>query len=334
MIKKILQAIDKFELDLRGKTVLTEAASGNYTVTPVIAARAGADVHALAKNSGFGTIDEVTEQVCGLAKKMGIVERVNIITTLDAIHLDGVDIVTNCGFLRPIDRSLLSRLSSHCVIPLMYEPWEFRETDLDLQACRERGIKVYGTNEQDSRLRTMEYIGYTVLSLLLARKIAPFGAAILLTGCNRFVTPVENVLLANGYDVTAITEYNEPPELEDLAAIVVLEHERDVYIIGRNRAFIQTSAIPDETLVIHISGRIDFENAGFDFVPPEPREFGNMSYTTDFIDNRAVIDLHTAGLKVGEGMLKTNKLGLSGHHYKSFMEENYPSLAFSGERYW
>ena len=59
-----------------------------------------------------------------------------------------------------------------------------------------------------------------------------------------------------------------------------------------------------------------------------------MSFTTDYIDNRAVIDLHTAGLKVVEGMLKANELALDSEDYKIFMEDNYPALSFNEKKYW
>ena len=41
--KLIPDAIDTYDLDLSGLTVFTEAASGNYVVTPLIAALAGSD---------------------------------------------------------------------------------------------------------------------------------------------------------------------------------------------------------------------------------------------------------------------------------------------------
>lgn len=52
-------AIETFELDLAGLTVLTEAATGYCALTPVLAAVAGADrVLALARDSRHGTAAE------------------------------------------------------------------------------------------------------------------------------------------------------------------------------------------------------------------------------------------------------------------------------------
>jgi len=38
LVKGIVKAVGKFKLDLTDRIVLTEAATGNYVVTPVIAA--------------------------------------------------------------------------------------------------------------------------------------------------------------------------------------------------------------------------------------------------------------------------------------------------------
>ena len=49
MIEKILKSINNFDLDLKVKCVLTEVATGDYVVTPIIVALAGANVYAYAK---------------------------------------------------------------------------------------------------------------------------------------------------------------------------------------------------------------------------------------------------------------------------------------------
>ena len=52
-------AVDACQLDLTGRTVLTEAASGAYVVTAVLAALAGAQVTALARPGRHGDVAEV-----------------------------------------------------------------------------------------------------------------------------------------------------------------------------------------------------------------------------------------------------------------------------------
>lgn len=48
------ETINKLDLRLKNFTVLTEAATGFYSLTPIIAAKAGANVIAVAKTSRFG----------------------------------------------------------------------------------------------------------------------------------------------------------------------------------------------------------------------------------------------------------------------------------------
>ena len=61
--KLIGDAIDTYNLDLSGLTVFTEAASGNYVVTPLIAALAGSDrflqLH--------GTLGTAKQLMCGIS---------------------------------------------------------------------------------------------------------------------------------------------------------------------------------------------------------------------------------------------------------------------------
>jgi hypothetical protein len=334
MKNKILESIRKFELSLNGKVVLTEAATGNYVVTSVIAALAGATVIAFTKDSKYGSADQSRKQTLELAEKMKVHDRIKIIEDLDEINLKEVDILTNTGFLRPINAELLTRLSSSAVIPLMWETWEYRASEFDLDTSHNLGIKVYGTDEDDERLKTKEYIGYIVLSLLLDNKLSPFSSKVLLLGGDHFVNPVESVLRQNNYEITKIKDYSEPVEVNDFQSIVVLEHENDLLIIGDDNAYINKADIEEETLVIHICGNVSFEKVAFKFIPDRPSSFGYMSYTTDFIDSKAVIDLHCAGLKVAEGMLKANEKRLDGADYREYMEKNYPAQAFENPKYW
>ena len=57
-------------LDLAGVRVVTEAATGPYVVTPVMAAAAGAEVVALAKDSRHGSAAEARRQTMEFAGEM------------------------------------------------------------------------------------------------------------------------------------------------------------------------------------------------------------------------------------------------------------------------
>ena len=59
LIDKLVRQVKRPQLDLKGKTVLTEAATGAYIVTPVLAALAGAKVFAYSKTTRYGKLEEV-----------------------------------------------------------------------------------------------------------------------------------------------------------------------------------------------------------------------------------------------------------------------------------
>ena len=153
--------IEDLSLDLMGIRVLTEAASGPFVVTPLIAARAGAErVVAVARDSCYGRAQEVKEYVETWARWLGVDDQVTVSSAAARTHAGAADLVTNLAFVRPIDDDFVSRLPNDAVIALMWEPWEHRPEDLDLEACRRRGIPVLGTNEFNSLVK------YSYLCLL------------------------------------------------------------------------------------------------------------------------------------------------------------------------
>lgn len=331
----IREANAAFSLSLQDTIVLTEAATGNYVVTPVIAALAGAEVFAFTRDSRYGSVDEVKRQTSSLAEAMGVDLPIRVVTSFDEIPFDRISIVTNTGFLRPLDAVFIDRLPLHCVIPLMWETWEFRASDINLNACRRRGIKVYGTNEEDGRLRTKEYLGYLVLERLLSHKRTPFSTRVLILGCDDFSDPVQQLLAKCGYQCTVLNAYEQRPDITGFDVFVVLEHKNPVKLIGpEEAAFFPCRLFKRDQAIIHVCGEVEFSGVTCTVFPEFPAPFGHMSLTTDYIDPKAVIDLHTAGFKVAEGMLEANRQVLKGKAYRAFMEENYPAQGFEDEKYW
>jgi hypothetical protein len=334
MLDLIKYSIDKFKLNLKDYTVLTEAASGNYACTPLLAANAGASVYAYGKDSKYGKFTDVKRNLEKLAKKLKI-NNIIYINNLNEIDLSKIDILTNTGFLRPINQEIIDKLNKECVIPLMYEPWEFRKTDIDIDSCEEKGIKVYGTNETDTRLLTMNYIGYIVLHFLLKEKKTPFTANILLLGSAKFNDAIKNILSQLNFRVTnyITKEFDKTIDINGYNIIVCTEFVSDDLLIGNKNSLINKAAINEKQLIIHIAGNVDIKGIKAKIYPKNPAPSNYMSYTTDFIDPLAVVDLHCAGLKVAEGMQIANKKKLNKIEYKAFMENNYPALDFENNKY-
>ena len=97
-------AIERCQLDLSDAVVLTEAASGAYVVTPVLAAMAGArQVFAMTRTTQYGTVENIAAQTSELARVAAVESRIEIVTEKTAEIVAQADIITNSGHLRPID---------------------------------------------------------------------------------------------------------------------------------------------------------------------------------------------------------------------------------------
>lgn len=311
--------IDALELDLTGLTVLTEAASGPYVCTPLIAALAGAKVNAIVRDSVYGSIDEVVEYSMAWAKQCGVENRINISSDPVIKYAPQADILTNLGFLRPITSQIVDALPVSAVIPLMWEGWEFRSDDLDLAACRRRGIPVIGTCETHPSLKIFDYLGMVIVKLLLEVEIEVMHGRFALVASDPFGQSIKNCLLALGAQVVTVVrptsgeEWNFP-DPNTLDALIVAEHRSAKEIIG------SSGGIPPAVIgrigspVIHLCGNIDDKelvNAGIRKHPSRQVKPGYMTVATDYCGPRPVINLHAGGLKVGELMARSRQAGLS-----------------------
>jgi hypothetical protein len=167
MLESIERRIDVLGLDLGGLEVVTEAATGAYASTAVIAALAGAYVHACARDThAHGSAQEAIEATRQLARRAGVEARISFSPGVPPGVLRTCDILTNSGRIRPITRAMVDRLPDKAVIALMFEAWEFRGTDLDLAACRERDIRIAAVNERHGDVAVFPFLGPLCVCLL------------------------------------------------------------------------------------------------------------------------------------------------------------------------
>ena len=101
-------------------------------------------------------------------------------------RVGAADIVTNLNYVRPLDKAMLARLKPTAVIPLMFETWEYRPSDLDLEEARRLGICVLGTNERDERLRVLEYIGPVAVKLAMEMGVEVLTSRVVVLGGGHF----------------------------------------------------------------------------------------------------------------------------------------------------
>lgn len=313
------EAVENLDLDLSGRTVLTEAATGPFALTPFLAASAEADsVLALTRDSRWGTVDDVRARTDDLAEAWDI-DTVEVIADREDPRVSAADIVTNLGFVRPVDEDLLSRMERP-VVALMHEAWEHRPEDVDLDACRRLGVPVAGTDESDPRIDTMTYVGHLAVQLLHEVDVEVHRSAVVVLGGGPFAESVEEVLAAAGADVTTI---EGPLSKDDLApferadALVVAEHRHHDPLLGPDAdvAAAELATVNPGLTVVHISGHVDAEDlraSGLVVAPDRIAPPGSMSRTTAALGPKPLVDLHAGGLRVGQALAEARGRGMDG----------------------
>ena len=136
-----------------------------------------------------------------LAKLGGVADRIQFIHDKDTAYVGAADIVTNSGQVRPIDAKMVADMKPSAVVPLMYEDWEHRPSDVDLDACRARGIAIAGTNEQHPYVDIFSFLGPMALKQLYDAGIAVRGNRIVLLCDNSFGPFIKQGLQESGAEV-------------------------------------------------------------------------------------------------------------------------------------
>jgi hypothetical protein len=330
--------IDALGIDLRGVTVLTEAASAYYALTPLIAAQAGAArVLAMGRDTRYGSFQEVTGRITELADAMNLAGRIEFLSKRDDHRIADADIVTNLGMVRPLDASFLGMLNRRAVVPLMWETWEFRPEDLDLSECLRLNIPVLGTNEHHPDLQIFPYVAQTAVKLLHEAGFEIFRSRIALAGHGEFASLSQSLLERMGAEVqfadsAAAGSLREPAFqrfLTNADALLVVDHHHRRSLIGSDGELTaaELAELNPAIGVVHISGGVDGEslsNAGVLCWPQRFAPAGYMSAATDYVGPRALIDLHAAGLRVGQEMLKGKRQGRSASDIMMNLPSEFP----------
>jgi hypothetical protein len=251
-------------------------------------------------------------------------ERVTVLSSRDDPRVGEADLITNLRGVRPLDKLFIARLKPTSVIPLMFESWEFRPDDLDLSACRARGIIVLGTNESDSRVDVLSYVGPVVLKLLLEAGIELLHSKVLVLGSGVFAEIASSSLRSAGAEVHNFraadrSQLAEPRSRNILAsadALLVAEHVDRAPLFGEKGGLdpIAAAEANPGLLVVHLAGNVDRKlvvDAGLTAYPAVFASPGYMSVTTAYCGPAPLIRLHCAGLKVGEIAARARRAGLN-----------------------
>lgn len=329
-VDKIIQGcIRNFNLDLDKLTIFTEAATGAYLYTPILCALAGAaKVFAITKDSQYGKKEEIRDLTMREAARNGVKNRIDVIFEKTREVVAECDIITNSGLVRPIDREFISWMKSTAVIPLMWEPWEFREGEIDLVACNEQGILVMGTDEHKGPLDMYRYAGFLAMKLLFELGMEGCNTnVILLGGKESLGASIYGFFKSVGINVVWFTNdgqyeskfYSQLCNFfkshgANYDVLLVAEHEDAIPLLGADGLldYHDIKTINPYLSIGVIAGNIDIDGlkaSTIKFLPENIFPFGYMSYQAYHLGPRPVLELYAAGLKVGERMARARLAG-------------------------
>ena len=335
VLRLIRERIASYDLDLAGLTVLTEAATGYYRVTPVIAALAGAErVLALARDTRFGTVDQVREQTAYLTDQAGLHKQIELVASRAGAVFGAADLITNLGGVRPIDRWAVAHCKPAAVVSLMFGGNDWRPHEVDLAACWERGIAVAGVDE--AAIDLFRFTSQRLAWFLLELGLETVGCRYLFVGDGSVFAKVMAFLSRAGAEVLAVTGEADDSirasggqkvarNLREAPAWEALQTADALFTFDplRERDFISSTGelTPEELAqlapaisVVNYSGNVDragLQAVGINCFPRHDPGGGHSANTIGEILPAPVVELHTAGLKVGQIMARARSEGRS-----------------------
>ncbi|WP_238178387.1 hypothetical protein [Calothrix sp. 336/3] len=303
LVSLMRQSIQRCDLRLQQATILTEAATGAYIVTPVLAAMAGAEkVYAITRSTAYGTAEAVISQTQHLATLAGVGDRLEFISQKTPEIVAQADIITNSGHVRPLNAEIINWMKPSAVIGLMYEAWEFRPEDLDLLTCRLRDIPVVGVNERHPAVDVFSFLGIMAVKLLLDGGVSVYSSKILLLCDNPFLPFIERGLTQAGATVDTVESICQAPQDTNYDAILVALQPRSQEVLSGEDAKAIAANFPG-ALVAQYWGDIErssFVNENIPIFPEIAPKSGHMGILPSAVGPEPIIRLQTGGLKAAE----------------------------------
>ncbi len=328
-LRLVERAVAAHRLDLSGLRVLTEAAVGYQRLTPVIAALAGADaVFAVGRDSVSASRRDAEEQTGWLAAVAGVQERIRFFPTRLQAPLSTVDIVTDLPGVRPVDESIVRNLTAGAVVTLMRGTAAWRAADVDVASCRRAGIPVAGLDEDAVGL--YRWTALTAVHGLLELGVEIAGATLAVAGDGPAYGHVVRALAQLGARVIVATPDNAGrvalcggerigadlgdeiarSRLAEAEALVVCPGEPGRRVIGFGAEIDAAglAAAAPHLAVLCLEGEIDRRGLAAAGLTAWPAD--GPAVPGDLLP-QAVVELHVAGLKVGEVMARARQRGSS-----------------------
>lgn len=349
----VKEQIKKFNLDLSELTVITECASGFYaynTFVPILAK--AKKVIAVSKTTSHGSYDQNKKNIENLAEELEInTSTLEIVEKLDEQHIREADIITNSGHVRPISNKIISQMKPTAVIPLMWETWEFRDDDLDLKSAIQNDILVLGTKETSSEIDMRGYAGALGLAILVHLKSEVYKTKVVLFGKEILGDAIVEMFKKNGVEYLWFVDnpanesqksYKELGNYKDIIksydVVLFAEHSFRDEILTKEHGLTlrELSHLNKEIKVGIIAGNIkenDLIESNLEYFPKKIMPPGYLSFQTYDMGAKPVIELFSAGLKIGQQMAMHRLNGMSLEKTIEFMITKSFAMDFIGKSY-
>jgi hypothetical protein len=315
-IVKIQQKISQLNLNLEGFEILTEVATGLYNYMPLIPLLAGAKkVMAWTRDSKHGVATDIIENCRNAAQGLPNLSNLEFyVGQLNEKHLSRADMITNSGFIRPLNESNLKFAKDSAVVPLMFEAWEARKEDVDLDYCNRRGIKVAGTNESHEDLNVFPQVGHLAAKMVFEAGFEIYGNKIAIWSDDDFGQVIQKTFCSLGADeVTVTTDFEKLVGLiPNLDFLFISDYdEARSYDSPAFFDLDRLSELNRHFGIVHLFGEIDsiaLKKKGLNVYPSENGIAKYMSRTLSHLGINPFFSLMVGGFKVGENLLrgKTN----------------------------
>jgi len=242
------------------------------------------------------------------------------------------------------------------VISLMWEPWEYRESDLDLSYCWKKGIAILGVNEDNEILNIMKYVENLIEKIIIINNLKLKNKKIILIAENKsahymikplqlfsnsvfFVSQSMASQLKNwGANVVGSTLSDPSVEdfLKDSDLIIINSHPMKSMILGGNGYDIKKlKKISPNVEILVFFGNVDFDEIKKQEIKcyPDSSPFSeHMEWNLDILDFKPTVELCVLGLKAVESLSKDRKLGIDAKTCIEKSKNNPFSLDFSIEQ--
>jgi hypothetical protein len=188
----------------------------------------------------------------------------------------------------------------------MFEAWEFRSEDIDLEACLRRNIPIVGVNERHPAVDVFSFLGPLCIRQLQDCGLAVYRNRIALLCDNEFAGPIFKGLSAVGATVTMFSGTGELGRDEWDAVVIALTPGAEPRI-GATEARHLAASVPLGATVVQFWGDVNraaLMECGISIWPQTPPKAGHMGILLSDIGPEPIVRLQAGGLRAAEWILR------------------------------